>query len=230
MIEESSHLRQSNTIHESEIVTAHSLKEYEKLLRFNGKLLEGQNVLNFGCGGSFIESDLKKSGISSTVVDVDLKFNPLSFSEKFKRIINKGSQRNFAQTDGKSLPFADSSFDTTLAFFTTYQIPQDKRKQVFRELLRVSNNVFIGPIFSQDYKDLLQLSEEMGYDIIYCRSWNAPLKERPNIENEKDYAAFSRSKPYAFRVQEPKRAAPVLIPVLRESLVLGNIMILRRKN
>lgn len=40
-------------------------------------MLEGKKVLNFGCGGSNIGPQLKKDGIDSDIVDLDLKFDPI---------------------------------------------------------------------------------------------------------------------------------------------------------
>lgn len=122
---------------EKVLVTGRNLTEYQRGLGFDQELLRGKKVLNFGCGMSTIDKDLKKEKIDCDLVEIDIDPDPmlpqmnnslrfwgampfriLSKIDKFdnltkhkilnlKRKIEGTNERNFVQGDGRMLPFPD---------------------------------------------------------------------------------------------------------------------------
>ncbi len=135
---------------EGKIVRGRPLGKYSYYLRFDPNILANQNVLNFGSGGSDIGKELEKRKIPCTVIDVDLEitgtgqlFFPILkhmgnfinkdslLGRKLTRMhskFSKANERNFVQADGRALPFKDKVFDTVLALWSTYQIPEEDKR------------------------------------------------------------------------------------------------------
>lgn len=210
---------------EGKISSARSLKEYARMLHFDPTLLREQNVLNFGSGGSHIGKELQKRKIQSNVVDVDLELvgvgknsirlkgiekllstNPNSWGGKILNSLQTKAtmkdNRNFVQADGRNLPFKDKAFDTVLALWSTYQILDKDKKRVFRELMRVGNAIYCGPITKTDFEILVNLSQEMGFDIIASR----PFSEHGifTATSLNDYSAYTERYSAAERIKIPQ--------------------------
>lgn len=214
---------------EGRFIRSRSLWEYENLLQFNARLLKNQNILNFGCGGSHLGKELRKMKIPCNVVDVDLhvvregKVSSVwlrlveSFigAKLFKResiVDNQDNRklavadgRNLILADGRQLPFKDRAFDTVLALSATYQVPEDSKKLVFRELMRVSNIIHCAPIFGNDFRILEFLAKEENFDIIVCR----PMKTEPSPKPENFFAStIGDYQDYKRRFQAERRIEP----------------------
>lgn len=239
---------------EGKILTGRSLKTYARRLHFSPDILTGQNVLNFGSGGSNIGKDLSKEGISSNVVDLDMQIvgsgKFLSWMKRVEVLVglskdssisrkltnmhansSKKDDRKFIQANGRSLPFADRSFDTVLALWSTYQIPDQDKAQVFGELMRVGNIVHCGPITSKDFDVVNNLCQDNGFDIIACR----PFKESGvfTAANKDDYKTYKDKFSYQERVRVPEVDSPRVIEIfdrpIGASVSSGNYIILQRK-
>lgn len=124
-------------------VTGKNLSQYESVLGFARRMLRGRRVLNYGCGTSDLSSELQQSRILARVVDVDL------FTHGIRG-------RRFVRADGRYLPFVDRAFDVTFAFTATYQTPFSDKRQMYDELLRVSNIVPVHPVLPLIWLALLQ--------------------------------------------------------------------------
>jgi len=136
---------------EGKIVSGHSLEAYADWLRLEPHVLEGQTILNFGCGNSHIGKELEKKKISCNVIDVDLELTGTGKSvlissllrsidhytdpnskvhqrlSHLRRVFAGANGRQFIQTNGRTLPFKDKRFNTTLALFSTYQVPEEAK-------------------------------------------------------------------------------------------------------
>lgn len=239
---------------EGKILTARGLKAYARRLHFSPDLLRDQNILNFGSGGSNIGKELSKKGINSNVIDADIKvigdnkfllwmkraetfldLNKDSSIGKKLANIHAGSSkkdRNFVQADGRSLPFEDKQFDTVLALWSTYQIPEADKVKVFGELMRVGNAIHCGPITSKDFDVISTLCQEKGFDIITCR----PFKENGVFvaSNKNDYRDYVNKFPYSERVKVPEIDAPKVVGILDKPILAivsaGNYIVLQRKS
>ncbi|NMB56712.1 class I SAM-dependent methyltransferase [Candidatus Beckwithbacteria bacterium] len=137
---------------------------------------------------------LQESNVDANIVDLDLKFDPVGGNfavpivkaidyvrskldqsgkpyeklTKARRYVGGIEDRKFIQGDGRNLPFADETFDMSMALWSTYQIPDGAKESVFREIMRVSNTIHLGPIFKKDYELLQSLAEELNFEIVVC--------------------------------------------------------------
>lgn len=239
---------------EGKIVTTRGLKKYAKFLHFEPTLLKDQKVLNFGSGGSNIGKELEGKQIPCSVTDVDLQvtgtghfFAGLKFAEKFfgineesrlgKKLSNIHEQashkngRNFMQADGRSLPFADKTFDTVLALYSTYQIPDEDKNKVFGELIRVANVIHCGPITQKDFDVIRDLCQEANFDIVICR----PFSERGvfTIATLGEYESYKEKYSEEERIKIPKIDSPKVTNLFGKPILArvspGNYIVLKRK-
>ena len=227
---------------EGSFITSRFLTQYEGLLQFSAELLKNQNVLNFGCGGSHLGKELKKRKIPCNVVDVDLhvvREGKLSsvwlrlvesfIGEKlFEResIVDEQDNRkpavvngrNLVLADGRTLPFRDRTFDTVLALSSTYQVPEDAKELVFRELMRVSNIIHCAPIFGNDFRILESLAKKENFDIIVCHPMSTESSHKPE-----DFFAITVDsyQDHKRRFQSEKRIKPPIEDSVNLD-VLGN--------
>lgn len=247
---------------EGKIITRRSLSKYERALQFKRELLRDKTILNFGCGGTNLHLQLKKEKINANVIDLDIQFNPIgSYSVIFivktidylKSKINKTSkfytsltdfkkyvehieERKIIQGDGRNLPFADKTFDISLALWSTYQIPDEAKKQVFKELMRTSNIIHIGPIFKKDYTQLIDLSEEMKFNIVICTPFTTFLMTKKDAfiaKSVSDYDKYIKNNEPKKRIVEPKDENPRVFRINDNPVLAtgkgGDIMILKRQ-
>lgn len=256
---------------ESKIITGRDLASYEKFLGFDRSLFANQTVLNFGCGGSNISGEVRRSGIRANVIDLDLADDPAtgkvgerSFAAwplrlvdyfvddnsalhrkliDLKRRLGGVSGRTFVQADGRNLPFVDRTFDTTLAFFSTYQVPDNVKRQVFKELLRVSEALHCAPVTGKEFDILEELTQEEGYELIYSRPIpiatiphytfsTVPKDARIKIANSDNYESYVKNTPYSERVRRPKAKSAWVISILGKPLGAipkGNLVVMKRK-
>jgi len=246
---------------EGKIISNFGLGEYGLHLCFKPEALEGKMILNFGCGGSNIDRDLRRKEIKADVIDLDLVFDSVSSDltkawltsgikflaghvdedssiyEKLVRIRRKIARitgRNFIQGDGRALPFADRTFDTILAHYSTYQIPGQFKKPVYRELLRVGDTLHSGPIFGQDFDALKPLAQELNFEIIVCHSLPRHFaKEDFIIRSSEDYDRYLRGHDKDERIIRPKKEASKTSRILgylqTASMEGSSFIVLRRK-
>lgn len=233
-------------------ITARGLNAYTTCLRFEPALLEGQNVINFGSGGSHIGKELEKNKVSSRVVDVDVQItgvgrffwrlrvigNFLGIDDKSrlgKKLNSMHAKsackegRNFIRADGRSLPFKDKAFDTVLALASTYQIPYRDRETVFRELMRVGNTIHCGPIYESDFRILRRLSEESNFDIIAC----PPFGKGGDlaVNSPKYYQEYKDKYSSEQRIRRPSKESSWAFGVLGKSVIYyggGSNIVLQR--
>lgn len=255
---------------EGKIVTGRNISAYEVCLRFEKSVLKDKKVLNFGCGGSNLRQELKNKRVSSNVVDLDLVFDPVDKSSllfrcisgvvdhvrrkvgvdsptyyrahKIRKFLCRTRERNFAQGDGRNLPFPDKTFDVTLALQSTYQIPLEAKQDVFKELLRVSDIMHLGPIFKKDFDLLNSLLPETNHEIVCCHpiSLKEGYKNNPFLPRKGEglsyYQKYINSYSQENRVIEPTKDNVSYRYILGHPIIYfgsyskgGSYIILRRK-
>lgn len=115
--------------------------------------------------------------------------------------------RNFIQGNGRALPFPDQTFNHVLALWSTYQIPEEAKETVYRELMRVGKTLHMGPIFGKDYNILVQLASELGYEIVACQpvlnQFN-DLNQPVMFSSSQDYEDYMRENDQVSRIQPPE--------------------------
>lgn len=214
------------------------LKRHDELMRSEGRTDE---VID----ASVIELDLKYDPIFGdekwhaksyvvplfTIADFFLKKN----SDLHKRLVEwkrreaDVADRDIVQANGRHLPFADGTFDTTVTQLANYQtlMPKDK-EQIFRELLRVSNAVHASPVSGQEFDILARLAAETGYEIVHAGN------RVPKIENVDDYERYKKLFSFEERVKRPKTGEPEIAwlgnTAIHVGIVPGSLVILRRKD
>lgn len=246
---------------EGKIISNFGLGEYGLHLCFKPEALEGKMILNFGCGGSNIGRDLRRKEIKADVIDLDLVLDSVSgdlttvwltsgikflagyvnkdspIYEKLVRIrrkIARTTGRNFIQGDGRALPFADRTFDTILAHYSTYQIPTQFKRPVYRELLRVGDILHCGPIFGEDFDVLKPLAQELNFEIIVCHPLPRPFaKEDFIIRSPEDYDRYLRERDEDERIIHPKKEVSKISRIFgyphTASMEGSSFIVLRRK-
>lgn len=243
---------------EGRIISGSSLRDYENLLHFDRELLRDNLTLNFGSGGANIGEQLKNHGVSSNIIDLDLRFDPISQSNPImiiepaldavdsvisregnfhrkllgiKRNLSGIQGRTIIQGNGRALPFKDRAFDIILALKATYQIPRNDRKKVYAELLRVGNILHCAPVLQSDFQMLTELAHENNYDIIYCGPALMTGGVNHQFHGLDDYELLKHQFPENERVVEPPDDNIKVTKVL--GLILGaqfkgGTMILKR--
>lgn len=98
--------------------------KYNRIEKFLNK---DEKILDLGAGKCALSLILKQRGYNVTSVDV----KDLSLTDEIEPIIY----------DGKSLPFADKSFDTVLLLTVLHHIPEPE--VVLKESLRVADKIII---------------------------------------------------------------------------------------
>ena len=230
--------------------------------RIKPEALKDKTVLDFGSGSSNIGGQLKGKKIDSKVIDVDLKFDPTTGSYykvladlaipvewlsklfksrpdiqdqlvKLKRKIAGTEGRKFLQANGRALPFADQSFDYVLALWSTYQIPEEAKETVYRELMRVGKILHFGPIFQKDFDLISKLAPELGYEIVACQPEPQNIfRDVPFMfKSSQDYDQFMKNEESA-RIKPPQKDDSNVNTILGMKSgggKGGNAIVLRRK-
>ena len=121
---------------EEEIAGCYNLEveEFEELLK-------NKKVLDLGCGESGLSKELDNKGVSTDIISMDMKKEPLVESEV----------ENGVQGAGETLPFSEEKFDLVLA---TYSLPlwassENMVEESLNEMLRVLKKdgvLYITPI------------------------------------------------------------------------------------
>lgn len=241
----------------SGLILSREFGDYAFNLRVKPEVLEGQRILNFGSGGSNIGKGLEKRGVKADVVELDLRFEPgrpwldtllrliasriEPKSELYQKLVNIRRQlggvtgRDFVQGDGRALPLPERTFDTILAHYSTYLLPDPESKRaVFRELLRVGDTLHCGPIFKSDFEILQGLADEMGFEIVVCHPFPMAFrKEEFMIKKPENYSEYIEEHDPEQRIQQPKADAPKITRVknvvLSADMKGSSFIVLRRK-
>ncbi len=137
-----------------------------------------------------------------------------------KLFLPKEERDNFIRADARNLPFKDKQFDIALAFWSTYQIPEESKERVYRELFRVAKFSHIAPIFGIDFEIIKNISDkEENVEIILCQPFGD--QEISSIASETDYDNLLNSltpreriiKPVAEQVTVLQKKARRFFPV-----------------
>jgi len=94
--------------------------------------IEGQKVLNIGCGYGWFEIDSVKRGVKS-ITGIELTDNDLNTALKHVNYDNV----NFRVGSAIDLPFADNSYDTIVSWEVLEHIPKQTENKMFSEAYRV---------------------------------------------------------------------------------------------
>jgi len=198
---------------------------YEYGLGFDPKLLSGMRVLNFGSHYSNIVGDLKKRGIESQVVNVDLRHLP-------------DHRGTIIQGDGRALPFNDNSFDVVLALLSTYQVPDEDKEQAYKELMRVGEIIHTGPVWGNEFRVIQRIAAKQGFEIVasqpYPGAWDIANNRKPfNFASTVDYDHYIQEHDASERIIPPRREEPGVASVLGKKLFVrqrgGSAVVLKRK-
>lgn len=250
---------------EGSIISGRDWETYQMEMGIRTNALAGEKVLNFGAGGSNIGQELNQLGINCRVVDADLKFDPYDnikglliapislllrgFNEpgklrqklvNLKRRIAGTEGRSIIQADGRALPFLDQSFDRVLASWSTYQIPQEAKAGVFKELMRVGRLIHIGPIFRKDYVLLSKIAPGCGFEIAACKliddyGFGTDSNSRFYFSSEQNNDRYIKNTPAGYRIKLPwqddvKASWMFGIAWLASGTESGNTIVLRKKS
>lgn len=229
------------------IVTARSWRAYQEGLGIKPEALNDKSVLNLGSGGSNIGKALERQNVHCRVTDLDLEYDPtgnlfgrlLTFTDKpakhklanFRRKIFGTEGRKFVQGNARDLPFQDGQFDYVLALRSTYQIPLEAKRNVYRELMRVGRILHLGPIFESDYSLLLELAKEENFEVVACQPM-PDLKPLPFMFSSKedydDYVLQPQSSRISMPPKDDSRVFTVLGLHRHAGWSNGNTIVLRR--
>lgn len=246
---------------EGTIVTSRKLRDYTDTLGFDPTLLNNETVLNFGSGRSMIAQELLQKGIHCNLVDLDIQKNSALLSpvrryetlpirtylrvvnpqgeqrekiEQLMKRITKTEGRTYVQYGGRNICFKDQAFDHVLALWSTYQIPDDAKEQVYREIFRVGKAIHLGPIFEKDFTILTKLANEMEFDVIACQSYKiSPGHRRAapfNFSSQSEYDQYVRNNPIDKRVKIPKGKDAYGLPYLGAVGLGGNTIVLKKRS
>lgn len=244
---------------EGDLVSWRGLRAYADWLRFEPHLLTGQTVLNFGSGGSHIGKELEKKKILCNVIDADLKLtgvgpkgflfsailqlidhhvDPDSDLHKrlahIKRMLAGANGRKLIQADGRTLPFKDRTFDTVLALVSTYQVPEEAKELVYKELMRVGDVIHCSPIHGNDFKVLEALAQKDNFDIIVCHPTRTIFSKRDEFlaDNIDYYQAYKEKYSEEQRVSVPTRNSASTLKIFGKPMAgygRGNFIVLQRR-
>jgi len=244
---------------EGEIVSWRGLRAYSDWLRFEPHLLTGQTVLNFGAGASHIGKELEKKKILCNVIDVDLKLtgvglkgflfsailpliehhvDPDSDLHKklahVRRVFAGADGRKIIQANGRVLPFKDRTFDTVLALVSTYQVPEEAKELVYKELMRVGDTIHCSPIFGNDFKALEALVHKENFDIIVCHPTHTLFEKRDEFiaSNIGYYQKYKDKYSEEERVKPPTRNSANILKIFGKPMAgygRGNFIVLQRR-
>jgi hypothetical protein len=208
------------------ITTARGLDSYCYDLGIAKELLATGKVLNVGCGASNIDKEMPE--VNQGVVNIDIQHDPYfsimhkpirSIAAKLatvfapknyilKRKLGGIEGRTLAQADMLNLPFAENQFDFVIAYWSTYQLPIEKRVEAYKEIIRVGKRIHIAPIFKVDLNSLLSMRKDLDFTIVS----SSPLPEifddpesYTQIKDVKDYGNYIHENPnLSSRLYMPK--------------------------
>lgn len=90
-------------------------------------LLDGEKILDFGCGDLGLSNQIAKNFKKTNIVGVDVIL--------LKKIFNKNKRIKFVRYDGRRLPFKNNSFDTLISFYVLHHC--DDPESIIKECIRV---------------------------------------------------------------------------------------------
>ena len=93
--------------------------------------IQGQSVLDVGCGGGYLSTLLARSG--AEVTGIDLATHALMAARK--RASREGVSVEYRQADAAHIPFADHCFDMVVCTDVLVHVPQPRK--VIAEMVRV---------------------------------------------------------------------------------------------
>lgn len=101
-------------------------------------LIVFRDVIDIGCGTGALCSELSKRGFQVTGVDSSAKMLEVA-KEKLQ-----GTNAKLIQGDIlKGLPFADKSFEVSVASFVAHGLQPNGREALYREMLRITKKMII---------------------------------------------------------------------------------------
>jgi SAM-dependent methyltransferase len=104
--------------------------------------LDKPRILDVGCGHGYVHSKLRS--MKYEIVGVEMAKEVLPFAKK------ENPEVSYVAYNGKNLPFADSSFDLTLAICVMHHTPPKQWLNFLREMRRVLRRGGIAVIFEHN--------------------------------------------------------------------------------
>ncbi len=148
------------------------------------KLRGDEAVLDVGCGHGLLLIAAAKLLPRGRAVGIDL-WSPWQQSDNsceatLRNAALEGVAQRLSVHDGdmRKMPFADRSFDATVAHFAIHNVRRDGRREAIREIVRTlkqGGQVAISDIFSIDlYADELRKSHMTDVEISGLSFWTFP--------------------------------------------------------
>ncbi|RDB04888.1 class I SAM-dependent methyltransferase [Runella aurantiaca] len=115
-------------------LTMPEIKVKKRLIQ-QADIKKGQAILDFGCGTATLTLLIEDLHPDCTIVGLDIDPQILTISNKKAKLKNSSIQ--LKEFDGKTLPFADASFDKVLSAWVFHHLTTEQKHHAFREIRRV---------------------------------------------------------------------------------------------
>ena len=145
--------------------------EARSIFRMVGNI-DGQMVLDLGCGDGFLSIPMSKRG--ANVVGVDIDGEKFELAKERLAKLDLPSEPILVVADATSLPFKDEVFDATVSNCVIEHIPDDDA--VFREVYRTirQNKPFVATMPSEEGKSIIPFTALWIKSPRWLRSLFAP--------------------------------------------------------
>lgn len=115
-------------------LTMPEIKVKKRLIQ-QADIKKGQAILDFGCGTATLTLLMEELHPGCTIVGLDVDPQILIIANEKLKLENSSIQ--LKEFDGKTLPFADASFDKVLSFWVFHHLTTDQKHHALREIRRV---------------------------------------------------------------------------------------------
>ena len=167
-------------------------KRYRKVIRNMAKELDLASfgsILDVGCGTGSLCSVLSETGLSVTGIDPAQKMLAIA-----KRQPENGNIRFLQANALEQLPFADQSFDLSIASYVAHGMQKSERIKLYSEMRRVTKSKVILYDYNQKRSLLTSLIEwlERGDYFQFIKKNNrdvGPVVVGLEVKNENDIAS-----------------------------------------
>ncbi len=151
-----------------------SFEEIIKTLREHEALLDGDRVLDLGCGTGAMCTSLASKGFSVTGVDASARM--IDVAKKKKGEVKVDFQ--VADATG-ALPYEDDSFDLVIASHVAHGMSRPERIRLYEEMKRVSSRTVVLHDYNSTRSLITDILEylEKGYYFEFIKVVETELRE-----------------------------------------------------
>ncbi len=115
-------------------LTMPELKVKKRLIE-QADMKKGQAILDFGCGTATLTLLVEELHPDCLIIGLDTDYQILTIAKEKAKLKNSSIQ--LEEFDGKTLPFADASFDKVLSSWVFHHLTTEQKNRAFREIRRV---------------------------------------------------------------------------------------------